>query len=208
MKKNQNFIRIKINAMGGEFVLGTITKEEYKYWSVNNLEEFRDYALDPFYSKENTVPEEMDFLSAGWHECDNMEHIYGFLLDSSNVEIEFSNGIKHKISIDIENIHEVSEIYSQSGENYDLPKGFYFSAHKSEKGCLFDAKIKFPEGHDFDEKRLIYFSVDLNGTSYIVDIGYVMPEDSIDKPTMFVNDGGDTNGGNINFDIFEITRPE
>ena len=35
-----------------------------------------------------------------------------------------------------------------------------------------------------------------------------MPEDSIDKLTMFVNDGGDTNGGNINFDIFQITRPE
>ena len=69
-------------------------------------------------------------------------------------------------------------------------------------------KVEIVFVQDFDEKRLIYFSVDLNGTSYIVYIGYIMPEDSIHKTTMFINDGGDTSGGNINFDIFEITLPE
>ena len=41
----ENKIRICINGNGGEFVLGTVKKEVYEYWSNEKSEEFEDYAL-------------------------------------------------------------------------------------------------------------------------------------------------------------------
>jgi hypothetical protein len=73
----ENKIRICINGNGGEFVLGTVKKEVYEYWSNEKSEEFEDYALASDSINVSDVPKEMNFLSTGWYECDNIEHVDG-----------------------------------------------------------------------------------------------------------------------------------
>ena len=208
----QNKIRICINGNGGEFVLGTVKKEVYEYWSNEKSEEFEDYALASDSINVSDVPKEMNFLSTGWYECDNIEHVDGCMLDSSNVIIELPNGDKQEIKNirqhyweHDENICEMGEIYSSSGENPSYPKGYYFSAETSEKGTFFNMEFVLPEGASFNYLNLIFFYIDLNGSDYLVNIGYVLPGDSIDSPTMLKNTGGSTSGRNLTFDIFEIT---
>lgn len=207
----ENKIRIYIYGNGSEFVLGTVKKEVYEYWSTDKSEEFEDYALASDSNNVSDVPKEMDFLSSGWYECDNIEHVDGCMLDSSNVIIELPNGDKKEIKNirqnyweHDENICEMGEIYSSAGENPSYPKGYYFSAETVEKGTLFDLEFVLPEGTAFNHLNLIFFCIDLNGYDLIVNIGYVMPGDSIDSPTILKNTGGSTSGRDLTFKIFEI----
>ena len=68
MSENKNTVTIDISGYGGEFVLGTITKEQHDYWEVFQDGELDEYALDAFeYVKDNAIPEDMDFLEdGGW----------------------------------------------------------------------------------------------------------------------------------------------
>ena len=175
-------------------------------------EEFEDYALASGLNDERTILKDMDFLSAGWYECDNIEHVDGCILDSSNFVVEFPNGDKQEIQNTRDhyweydaNICETREIYSYAVKNPSYPKGYYFSAHALEKGTFFDLELILPDGTNFNDRNLIFFYIDLNGSDYLVDLGYVMPGDTVDSPTMLKNIGGSTSGRDLTFDLFEIT---
>lgn len=231
-EEKKNTVRIYVSGYGGEFVMGSITPEQHDYWMTLGQDALEEYAWDACeYVEENRIPEDMDFLrSEGWYECDDIEHTNGCGLDSAHIEVDLPNGETHRISSvydmrdkyeevscdDIwtdychedEFIRETGEIYTQAGDNYCYEKGHYFTAFRSEKGGFYDAEIELPEGHEFDERRLVFFTTDFDGEDWLDDIGYIFPEDSPDEPTMLDNMGGDTNGKGWDCSMFEITRPE
>ena len=207
----ENKIRICIKGNGGEFVLGSVKKEVYEYWSNKKSEVFEDYALASDSNNVSDIPEEMNFLSNGWYECDNIEHVDGCMLDSSNIIIELPDGeiqeiknIREHYWEHDENICEMGEIYSYSGENPSYPEGYYFSAETLEKGILFDLEFVLPRETAFNDLNLVFFYIDLNGSDFLINVGYVMPGNSIESPTMLKNNGGSTNGRDITFKIFGI----
>ena len=210
----ENKIRICINGNGGEFVLGEITKDVYQYWSIEKPDYLEDYALNSGlyngYIEENNIPKNMDFLESGWYECDNVEHMDFCILDEyAKCIIEFPDGKKHEIK-EIrywdydENFREVKEVYTGEGSGC-YPKGYYFSCEANEKGTLFVFEIVLPLDVNFDEKKLVLFYVDFNGYNYLINLGYILPGDNADSPTMLQNVGGSTSGRSLTFDLFEVT---
>ena len=233
-EEKKNIVNIYIGGYGGEFVLGSINEEQYDYWKTLGDDALEEYAWDSDeYVEENRIPEDMDFLPSGWYECDNVEHIWGCDLDSTYINIDLPNGesiqyngiyeLKQKYEdsdegefddigkgywLDDEMIREQGEVYTHEGHNFCYEPGYYFTAYSSEKGGFIDCKFELPEGHDFDERRLVFFTYDLDGNDFLDGIGYIFPDDSTEEPTMLDNEGGDTTGKGFECNIFQITRAE
>lgn len=235
MSENKNTVTIDISGYGGEFVLGTITEEQHEYWTALGNEALESYAYDAFdYVEENRIPEDMDFTdSEGWHDCDNIEHLYGCDLESAWIEIELPNGktlsydnayeIRDKYAeaddgdfndigkdywVEDEMIRERGECYTSEGNNFCYDKGHYFTAYSSEKGQFIWTEFELPEGHEFDERRLVFHTTDLDGNDFLDSISYIFPDDKPSEPTDLDNEGGSTNGKGWECSLFEITRPD
>ena len=234
MSENKNTVTIDISGYGGEFVLGTITEEQHEYWTTLGDEALETYAHDAFdYADENRIPEDMDFMDGeNWHDCDDVEHLYGCDLESAWISIDLPNGetvtydnayeIRDKYEdedanfddigkdywLEDEMIREEKECYSQEGNNYCYDKGHYFSAYASEKGQFIWTEFELPEGHEFDERRLVFHTIDLDGSDFLDHISYIFPDDKPDDPSWLDNEGGSTNGKGWECKLFEITRPD
>ena len=59
--------------------------------------------------------------------------------------------------------------------------------------------------YQYWSKKLVLFYVDLNGYNYLINLGYILPGDNADSPTMLQNIGGSTSGRSLTFDLFEVT---
>ena len=230
-----NKVTIDISGYGGEFVLGEITKEQHEYWTTLGDDELETYCHDAFdYADENRIPEDMDFLEGeNWHDCDNIEHLYGCDLESAWISIDLPNGetlsydnayaitnkyeeaednacddIGKDYCLDEEMIREEKECYSHEGDNFCYDKGHYFTAYASEKGQFIWTEFELPEGHEFDERRLVFNTIDLDGSDFLNSISYIFPDDKPSEPTELDNEGGSTNGKGWECNLFEITRPD
>ena len=117
MSENKNTVTIDISVYGGEFVLGTITKEQHDYWEVFQDGELDDYAIDAFdYVKDNAIPKDMDFLEdGGWYDCDNIAHNYGCDLESAWIEITLPNDT----TLTYDNAYELRDKYENAELNPD-----------------------------------------------------------------------------------------
>ena len=235
MSENKNTVTIDISGYGGELVLGEITEEQHEYWTTLGDDELETYCHDAFdYVDENRIPEDMDFLDGeGWHECDNIDHIYGCDLESAWISIDLPNGetlsydnayaitnkyeeaednafddIGKDYCLDEEMIREEKECYSHEGDNFCYDKGHYFTAYASEKGQFIWTEFELPEGHEFDERRLVFNTIDLDGSDFLNSISYIFPDDKPGEPTELDNEGGSTNGKGWECSMFEITRPD
>ena len=235
MSENKNTVTIDISGYGGELVLGEITEEQHEYWTTLGDDELETYCHDAFdYVDENRIPEDMDFLDGeGWHECDNIDHIYGCDLESAWISIDLPNGetlsydnayaiankyeeaednafddIGKDYRLDDEMIREERECYTSEGDNYCYDKGHYFTAYASEKGQFIWTEFELPEGHEFDERRLVFHTIDLDGSDFLNSISYIFPDDKPSEPTELDNEGGSTNGKGWECSMFEITRPD
>ena len=235
MSENKNTVTIDISGYGGELVLGEITEEQHEYWTTLGDDELETYCHDAFdYVDENRIPEDMDFLDGeGWHECDNIDHIYGCDLESAWISIDLPNGetlsydnayaiankyeeaednafddIGKDYRLDDEMIREERECYTSEGDNFCYDKGHYFTAYASEKGQFIWTEFELPEGHEFDERRLVFHTIDLDGSDFLNSISYIFPDDKPSEPTELDNEGGSTNGKGWECSMFEITRPD
>jgi hypothetical protein len=226
MEANRNIIKINIGGYGGEFVLGTITKEQHDYWKAQQNDKLEDYALDAFdYVKENKTPEDMDFLEQeGWHDCDNIAHNYGCDMESAWIEITRpdDSSSTYDSPYELRDIFETKKLnhlqYSPYDEmireaatsNNPLPEGHYFTAYSSEKGQFIYTEFELPEHHIFDESRLVFFShnnndIDGQQDEVLESIAYIYPDDSPNEPTELSNEGGDTRGKGWECNLFEIS---
>jgi|TARA_B110000263_G_C15228154_1_gene473238 hypothetical protein len=230
-----NKVSINISGYGGECVIGSISKEQYDYWKALDNSELADYAQgSEEYVSENKIPKDMDFLEGDyWFDCDNIAHVYGCDMESSSVEIDLPNdttlsydspyeilrkyeeaedGDFDDIGKDYcysdECIREQRECYTDGGLNYCYDKGHYFTSYASEKGGFISCEFDLPEGHTFDERRLVFDTFDLDGDSILETICYIFPDDDPNDPTELENYGPSTNGKGWECNLFEITRPE
>ena len=225
-----NVVRINIGGYGGEFVLGTITKEQHDYWTVFQDGELDDYAHDAFdYVNENAISKDMDFLEGeGWHDCDNIEHTFGCDMESAWIEITLPDDtfstydnaytLRDKYEeVELtplqyspydEMIREIGHCYTSNETSYPQPEGHYFTAYSYEKGLFINVEFELPEHHVFDESRLVFNTTDLDGSEFLESIAYIYPDDSPNEPTDLDNEGGDTRGKGWECNLFEITRPE
>tara|TARA_R110002051_G_scaffold286155_2_gene348613 strand:+ start:334 stop:990 length:657 start_codon:yes stop_codon:yes gene_type:complete len=215
-----NKVTIEIRGYGGEFVLGSMTKEQYDYWKEQGREALKSYAYDAFdYVTENKIPKEMDFMEGRfWYDFDDMEHFYGCDLENAWIDITLPDGSTqtHDNAYKIReeerdedtsnNIREISECYTTEGVNNCYPSGFYFTAYSSEKGQFIYTELELPEGHDFDGKRLVFWTIDLDGSDFLDSISYVMPKDDPTEPTELTNEGGSTTGKGWECSVFQITN--
>jgi len=228
MNDNKNIIKINIGGYGGEFVLGTITKEQHDYWEVFQDGELDDYAQEAFdYVKDNAIPKDMDFLEGeGWYECDNIKHTYGCDLESAWIDINLSDDtlVEYENAYELrdkyenaelnhlqynpydEMIREVGQCYTSEETSYPLPEGHYFTAYSTEKGQFIYTELKLPEHHVFDESRLVFHTTDLDGSEFLESISYIFPDDSPNEPTELDNEGGDTRGKGWECNLFKIAN--
>jgi hypothetical protein len=230
--KNTNIVKINISGYGGEFVCGTITKEQHDYWNAQPKDKLEDYAIDAFdYVNENKIPKDMDFLEQeGWHDCDDIAHNYGCDLESAWIEItlpddttsSYGNAYELRDIFEFENkklnhlqykpydemIRESGQCYTTEETSYPQPEGHYFTAYSSEKGQFIYTEFELPEHHTFDESRLVFFTTDIDGEETLESIAYIFPDDSPNEPTELSNEGGDTRGKGWECNLFEITSYE
>ena len=232
---DNNTVSINVRGYGGECVIGAISKEQYEYWSALDDSELMGYAQDSEdYVNENEIPEDMDFLKGeNWHDYDDIAHVYGCDMEGSSIEIdlpddttlsfdspydilrkyeEADDGDFDDIGKDYcyadECIREQNECYTHEGLNYCYDKGHYFTSYASEKGSFIWCEFDLPEGHKFDERRLVFNTFDFDGESFLDTICYIFPDDDPTDPTELDNQGGSTNGKGWECNLFEITRPE
>ena len=66
----------------------------------------------------------MDFLDGeGWHECDNIDHIYGCDLESAWISIDLPNGE----TVSYDNAYEIRDKYEDAEDNAfnDIGEGYW-----------------------------------------------------------------------------------
>jgi len=221
-----NVVRINISGYGGEFVLGTITKEQYDYWNSQPNDKLEDYALDSFdHVNENKIPLYTAFLGGeGWHDCDNVSHNYGCDLESAWIDItlpddtiltyENAYGLRDKYenmprnhlqySPYDEMIREVGQCYTSNETSYPQSEGHYFTAYSSEKGEFIYTEFELPDTHTFNPSRLVFHTTDLDGSEFLESISYIYPDDSSNDPTELDNEGGSTRGNAWECSIFHV----
>ena len=229
---SKNTVKITVAGYGGEFVLGTVTPEQHEYWMTLGEDALSEYVWDADdYAEENRIPEEMHFVNqGGWYEVSDVQHLWGCDADSSWVEIEMPNGdsIQHDSIFDLRNkyeeeeessdigedycvedqmVREIDECYTGGGDNYSLEPGSYFTAYSSEKGTFIEADIDLDENEEFDERRLVFHTYDLDGSEFLTEVSYIYKGDDVDDPTALDSVGGDTTGKGFECSLFEVTRP-
>ena len=70
--------KVRLWGYGGEYVMGTVSREIYDYFRERRLS-VEDFAWNYDYAEENDIPEEMwPFTPGSWHECDNMGGLVQF----------------------------------------------------------------------------------------------------------------------------------
>jgi len=232
-KENKKIVKINVSGYGGEFVLGTVTPEQHEYWMTLGEDALQEYVWEADdYAEENRIPEEMHFANqGGWYEVSDIQHLWGCDGDNSWIEIEMPNGdsiqydniyelrnkyeeeeeqsdIGESYCVEDQMVREIDECYTQEGDNYCLEPGHYFTAYSSEKGTFIEADIELPEEEEFDERRLVFHTYDLDGNDFLTEVSYIYKDDDCDEPTPLDSVGGDTTGKGFDCNLFEVTRPD
>lgn len=204
---------ISVYGRGGEFALGTVTKEQYNFWKNDNEvmsvlkgfenaeDAFADYIIDTYeYEDDESIPEQAKF-DDNWHEHDDIYHMFGANYYSSWInivqlgEIGEEDLLNETMEDFCENIVKQTPEwtedpdYPQDGETYVL------ESVSSEKGQFIHSVLEINEPIDFTKFK-VYISESYDDETLVSDISYN------DEP--LENEGGDTNGKGLWFSLKKI----
>ena len=145
---------VTLNGIGGEVVVGSITKEQYDYWANKNDDEIYQHFLEDDI-EESEVPSDA-WIGNRWFEMDNVEHLNGCELSIANSINVWSTGNERTCVFECdldEGTLEKEEVKIQLNEvNFkELKEGYYFMYHPLEKGGL---TIEIETENEFDPKML------------------------------------------------------
>jgi len=183
IKNETKHYEIRLEGTGCETVMGFITKEAYQYWHKKSDREFGNY-LSQYRDMNmlNKIPHQAQ-LNREWHEYDDIAHVSGILLDSSNkIYIDrYNNKFQLESTIlrlDL-NVDQLSSagirLVSTSAHNYDAPQlvdKHYFFGNSQEKGCWYtEEKIK-TKLYNFDLRNLWLRYSTVNGLNIIHEVEY------------------------------------
>ena len=149
-----NKYELTMGRIGGEVVVGSITKEQYDYWVNKNDDEIYQHFLEDDI-EESEVPSDA-WIGNRWFEMDNVEHLNGCELSIANSINVWSTGNERTCVFECdldEGTLEKEEVKIQLNEvNFkELKEGYYFMYHPLEKGGL---TIEIETENEFDPKML------------------------------------------------------
>ena len=149
-----NKYELTMGRIGGEVVVGSITKEQYDYWVNKNDDEIYQHFLEDDI-EESEVPSDA-WIGNRWFEMDNVEHLNGCELSIANSINVWSTGNERTCVFECdldEGTLEKEEVKIQLNEvNFkELKEGYYFMYHPLEKGGL---TIEIETENEFDSKML------------------------------------------------------
>ena len=149
-----NKYELTMGRIGGEVVVGSITKEQYDYWVNKNDDEIYQHFLEDDI-EESEVPSDA-WIGNRWFEMDNVEHLNGCELSIANSINVWSTGNERTCVFECdldEGTLEKEEVKIQLNEvNFkELKEGYYFMYHPLEKGGL---TIEIATENEFDPKML------------------------------------------------------
>ena len=171
-----NMYEISMIRIGGEVVVGSITKEQYDYWHNKSDEDIYQHFLEDDI-EESEVPSDA-WIGNRWFEMDNVEHLNGCELSIANkIEVWFDGNERSCIfecDLDEGILEQEGVKIRLDAVNFkDFEKGYYFLYHPIEKGV---DKIDINSEDDFDPKKLTLVSTELvmpkNKGIYISSVDY------------------------------------
>ena len=184
---------VELYGYGGEFVFGTLTKEQYDFWIENEGDGLDSHVFwDPYDDADgdNPITDEEDPRFLGyWHDLDDIEHVCGADVDSCRVVVtSLDSGEEVYTSDDVNLVHTTDQLVEEQ------KRGYYWTAYASEKGQHFYAELEI-DG-EFDPTKLTVNATNLDGEHIIDEVMY--NEETLD------NDGGSTETKSQSYELHEI----
>ena len=186
---------IEIFGYGGEYVIGSLTKEQYDYWQPlideGDTEGLDSHLFwDPYdQGEDNPITDDKDPRFLGyWHDIDNIAHSCGADANACTIIVKSADTG--------EEIYKTDEPNVLDTEHYDVDdqdSGYYFVGYAGEKGGFFEAELEINE---FDPSKLAVKVSNINGEAIIDEVEYDGQE--------LDNDGGGTTGKSQGYDFYEI----
>lgn len=149
---------IEIYSRGLDVGIGTITKEQYEYWS--DREEDLGDALNQNYDyEENETPVECQF-DEYYNEYSDILYAWGPDMDYHEISIKDETGkvVYEGNAYDLINEHDEDHEVMYDGEEYFThvqKNGYYVQWCQGGKGCYFNSEF---EDTEFDPKKLKFFN--------------------------------------------------
>jgi len=181
---------------GGEYVMGTTTREIYDYFRSRRLS-VSDFAWDSDYAEDNNIPEEMwPFEPGAWHDCDDMAHVHGVDRSSGTIQIcDETGAVIFERSLEDCDGDEDSPQFGWGDEVWidsQSPGTVVFVGTSSEKGSFFEGEINLRQPFDISKLEISVDEVDGN------EIVSMVTYDSEDID----NNGANTNGKGSEFGFY------
>ena len=195
--------KIQLWGYGGEYIMGTVSREIYDYFRYRRLD-LSDFAWDSSYADDHNIPEEMwPFPPGSYYDCDDMCHEHGVDRNAGTLQIMDENEevIYEKRLEDISGMGadgDEPEPEWGGGEEYWIgmkPAGtVVFFGISNEKGTFFEGEIPLTAPFDVSKLELGYDEID--GNDIINSVKY--DGEQID------NWGGDTSGKSSEFGFYLV----
>ena len=145
---------VTLNGIGGEVVVGSITKEQYDYWVGKNDSDIYQHFLEDDI-EDSEAPSEA-WIGNRWFEMDNIEHLNGCELSNvNNIDVLIDGNERSLVfecNLGKESIKGTGiKIELNKVDSKGLEKGYYFLYQPLEKGGL---TIQIETENEFDLKML------------------------------------------------------
>ena len=145
---------VTLNGIGGEVVVGSITKEQYDYWVDKDDDEIYQHFLEDDI-EDSEAPSEV-WIGNRWFEMDNIEHLNGCELSNvNNIDVLIDGNERSLVfecNLGKESIKGIGiKIELNKVDWKGLEKGYYFLYQPLEKGGL---TIQIETENEFDPKML------------------------------------------------------
>jgi len=190
--------RVSMWGYGGEYVMGTVSREIYDYFKANRLS-LSDFAWDSDYAEAKEIPEDMwPFSPGSWYDCDNICHTNGVSMNAGHIQVDDENG-NEVLNRELESLDGTDIGLSTEGEYYvEHNDGVVYFGRSNEKGTFFDAEL--PLTAPFDPEKLCISSDDIDGESIAYSITYDGEE--------IENYGASTDGKSSDFYFYVVEDNE
>ena len=166
-------MKIQLWGRGGEIVVGSITTEQYVYWSLKNDEDDEEFS-NMIWGNDMEDEHSEDLLLGMWYEIDNIAHENGPAVDSTMVKVMSDDEKTTLYEKDLFLIAEESEeddFFMEGKEehfsNTDHKYGFW--AFDYQKGLFGEYDVP---SDVFDPKLLKVHTADIEGNYLVVGIQY------------------------------------
>lgn len=163
--------RVSMWGYGGEYVMGTVSREIYDYFKANRLS-LSDFAWDSEYAEAKEIPEDMwPFSPGSWYDCDDICHANGVSMSAGYIQIDDENG-NEILKRELESLDGTDIGLSTEGEYYigQTDDGVVYFGRSNEKGTFFDAEL--PLTAPFDPEKLCISGDDIDGETIAWQITY------------------------------------